>query len=113
MEKFLASLFDFSFRKYITPSIVKFVYMLFVGLSGLFALVLVVSGFSQGVLIGLLTLFVAPAIFLANVCVSRLFLEAVISMFRIANYSAELARATRKDGTPPEHEFGNHTNPGL
>ena len=101
MEKFLASLFDFSFRKYITPTIVKFVYMLFVGLSAIWALLLILIGFSQGVLVGLLTLVLAPAVFLACVCVSRLFLEAVISMFRIANYAAEMARATRTQGNNP------------
>jgi hypothetical protein len=103
MDKIFGGLFDFSFHRLITPSLTRYLFMIAVALSGLIALSLILSGFSQGLAPGIMSLIVAPLLFLFMVGLTRVVLEAVLSVFRMANYLAELARAQRKP-MPPDPE---------
>ena len=53
---FFRALFDVSFTKYITPSVVKVVYVLAIALVAVFAVVSTITGFTQGAMPGLLAL---------------------------------------------------------
>lgn len=95
MEKMIESLFDVSFRKYVTPSLVKYIYILAIALAAVQAILGILAGFSAGFLPGLIALVLAPVIFVFIVCFARVALETVISIFRVTNYAAEVARAHR------------------
>jgi hypothetical protein len=82
---FLRILFDFSFSQLIAPKVVKFLY----GLSILFALLLalsfIVAGFNASTLLGSLALLtIAPLTFLLTAISSRILLEMVLVIFRMA-----------------------------
>jgi hypothetical protein len=96
MEKFFTSLFDFSFSRFITPSIIRILYIICITISGVVAITSILSGFRIGMISGIISLVIAPIIFILAVCGSRVFLEVILNVFRIANYSAEVARSTRR-----------------
>ncbi len=85
---FFASLFDFSFKTMITPTIVKVLYALVVAAAGLFALSLLLSGIAAsrvGGVFGLLTILAAPVGFFFVVIYGRVMLEVVITFFKIGD----------------------------
>lgn len=98
MEKgFFASLFDFSFRSFITIKIVRVFYilaMIFIGLYALGLLIFVASAGGStglgglGVLLGLVG---AGLIFLLGVMYIRVLLETILVLFRIEGNTARIA----------------------
>jgi Domain of unknown function (DUF4282) len=92
----LSSLFDLSFTTFITSKLIKVVYALAIAFAALVAAALLVSGFSQGTLVGLLMLIVAPIVFLAIVIYARVILEIMIVVFRMAEHLAEIAQQGRR-----------------
>ena len=89
---FFASLFDFSFSEFITTKLVKFLYGLGMLLGGVAAVGLIITGFVQSVIMGLVFLVLSPLIFLLYVIGARVWLELVIVVFRIAEHTAEIAK---------------------
>jgi hypothetical protein len=83
---FVSSLFDFGFTSYVTPTVVKVLYvivMIWLALSS-FVLV-VVSFFALGPVVGILVLIiVAPLYFLWFLALNRISLEFFVVIFRIA-----------------------------
>ena len=74
---FFSSLFDFSFKTFITPTIIRIVYGIVMVLAGLAALFLVVVSFRSSAAAGVIVLLiVAPIVFLFSVILYRIFLEA-------------------------------------
>lgn len=102
MRKVLASVFDLHFRRFITPSVVKVLYIITVIVATLASLMIILFGFRAGIAEGLGALIIALFMFFLIVLVARVGLETLVSIFRIANYSAEIARANR---TVTEDEF--------
>lgn len=85
MEKgFFTQLFDFSFTEFITTKIIKFIYILGMIVTGLATIGIIISGFSQSVVIGIVALIFSPLIFLIYVIVLRVWLEIIIVIFRIS-----------------------------
>lgn len=83
---FLRTLFDFSFSQFVGPKIVKFLYGLSILFSVLLALSFIVAGFNASTWLGILALLVgAPLIFLLTVISSRVLLEMVLVIFRMAD----------------------------
>lgn len=80
---FFGALFDFSFNEFITPKVVKFVYILAtIGLA-LGYLVFLIAGFNQGVLSGLVVLIggaIAVVIYLALIRMTLEFYLAIVRM---------------------------------
>lgn len=79
----LGGLFDFSFEKFITPSIVKIVYIVVIVMAGLMWLLMAIAGLSSG-----FGGFVAGVLFgglaaLLMVLFYRIFLELTMILFRI------------------------------
>ena len=82
---FLGSLFDFSFNSFVTPKIIKVLYVLFTIWTVIWALVILRLGFKYGgVAAGIFVLLVVEPIFiLLTLGVYRVILEAFMVVFRI------------------------------
>ncbi|MCA9829419.1 MAG: DUF4282 domain-containing protein [Dehalococcoidia bacterium] len=93
---FLSRLFDLSFQSFITTSIIKVLYVLFIIFAGLGALSFIAFGFAANAGVGVLMLIISPLVFLLYVIMARVYLEIVIVLFRIHDQTAETARNTRK-----------------
>ena len=82
---FLHPIFDFSFNQFITSKVVKFLYGLSIFAAGLMAILFVIFGFNISIGFGVFALLIgAPLIFLLTVIYSRVCLEIIIAIFRIA-----------------------------
>jgi hypothetical protein len=83
---FLRTFFDLSFSQFVGPKIVKFLYGLSILVAVLLALSFIVAGFNASTLLGILALLiVAPLTFLLTVMSSRVLLEMVLVIFRMAD----------------------------
>lgn len=82
---FIGSLFDFSFSSFVTPKIVKVLYVLITIWTALLALTILIIGFrTGGVAGGLFTLIIIEPIFiLLTLGIYRVVLEAFMVIFRI------------------------------
>jgi hypothetical protein len=82
---FLHALFDFSFKHFFTPTIIKVLYGLSIFSAGLIAILFIIFGFSTSTGFGIFSLLVgAPLIFLLAAICSRIYLELMVAIFRIA-----------------------------
>lgn len=81
---FLGALFDFSFEHFVTPMIVKFVYILSIMGLGIAWLVFLAAAFSQGVGAGLFVLLLGPPAILLYLCLIRMTLEFYLAVTRMS-----------------------------
>jgi len=91
VKGFFGSLFDFSFTEFITPRIIKLLFVLAIIISGIAALVMFFVGIVQGGAGALLAIILAPLLFLIYVVGARVWLELIMIMFRIADNTDKLA----------------------
>ena len=89
-QGFLGSIFDLSFTEFITIRIIKFLFILGIILAAIGTLLLIVTGFSNGIGAGILSLVLSPLIFLVYVLLARVWCEMIIVMFRIAENTGRL-----------------------
>ena len=89
---FLAVLFDLSFSEFITAKLIKLLYVIAIGLSGLVALGVLIYGFTSGGFMAVLGLILAPIVFVLYVLNARIWLELIMVVFRIAENTSEIAR---------------------
>jgi uncharacterized membrane protein len=89
---FLGSLFDFSFSSFVTPKIIKVLYVLFTIWTTIIALVFTIIGFKTGgVAGGLFTLIIiVPVFVLLTLGIYRVILEAFMVVFRIYEETRKL-----------------------
>jgi len=81
---FVASLFDFGFTSFVTPKLVKALYVLATLWTGLWALIFIRIGFHYGVTAGLFMLIlVVPVFALLSLGAIRVFLELFMVLHRI------------------------------
>lgn len=97
---FFQSLFDFSFRSFITSKLIPVLYAL-VMIGAVFYALFVLVSLSQvargtGIILGLIA---APIVFFFMVLLGRVYLEVIIVLFRIAESVAEIASQGRRN--PP------------
>jgi len=93
LRALFAGLVDLEFHTIVTTSLLPLVYRVSLSAIAILVLGLVARGFNQSTRDGLLWLFVlGPAIFLGSVTVLRVFLEFVISIFRIAVHVEYVSR---------------------
>jgi len=89
---FFAKLFDFSFENFITPTIIKALFIIYIVVVALISLAMVIVAFTQSALVGILTLIVGVPIFgFIYILVGRVWLELVIIFFRIHENTEALA----------------------
>jgi Domain of unknown function (DUF4282) len=85
-KSFMASLFDFGFNSFVTPKVVKVIYVLMMILIGLGALLFAISAFRLNPVFGVISLFIlCPLFFLVELALWRIVLELFIVIFRIAD----------------------------
>jgi hypothetical protein len=95
-DDFIRSLFDISFARLVTTKVIKFIYVLSMGLIGLGALALIIGAFARSVVAGVLVLgIVAPLLSLIYLTYVRVLLEIVIAIFRIMETNLELVALAR------------------
>lgn len=93
---FFSALFDFSFTTFVTTKLIKVLYALCIIGAALYALFLVVMGFSsQQPAVGILALIGSAIFFFFAVIYSRVCMELIIVIFRGAEHLAELVRQSR------------------
>ena len=89
-QGFLGSIFDLSFTEFITIRIIKFLFILGIIFAAIGTLLLIVTGFSNGIGAGILSLILSPLIFLVYVLLARIWCEMIIVIFRIAENTGRL-----------------------
>ena len=98
---FLASLFDIGFTSFVTPKVVKAVYVLVMILTALWELALAVGAFRLNTVLGIIVLFIlSPIFFVVYLALWRIVLELVMVIFRIAEdvRSIRVRRDLQPDG---------------
>lgn len=80
----LAALFDFGFNQFVTPYVVKFLYILLTVVLALGWLAVVVAGFSESILLGLLALIGGALAFLIYLILIRVTLEFYYAVVRMS-----------------------------
>ncbi|MHB9149904.1 MAG: DUF4282 domain-containing protein [Thermoleophilia bacterium] len=86
-------MFDLSFTHFVTPKIIKFLFILALVGIGLMVLGMVIGGFSNGFGTGLFALIIgAPLVGSLAVLYARALLEIIIVLFRMEEHLAELAK---------------------
>ncbi|WP_404388538.1 DUF4282 domain-containing protein [Humibacillus xanthopallidus] len=81
---FLPALFDFSFNSFVTPKIVRFVYVLATIWAVVMYVIVVISSFTQSVTNGLIALVLGPLVAVIWLAVVRIGLEFGISVVRMS-----------------------------
>ncbi|GAA5124282.1 DUF4282 domain-containing protein [Haloechinothrix salitolerans] len=103
-------IFDVSFSKFITPAVVKFVYIILMVLLGLGYLFAVIGGFSADVVTGLIALILGPVVVFLYLLLIRVSLEALVAVVRTAENTTELLRIQGGGGAamagPPQQPYG-------
>jgi hypothetical protein len=94
---FFEALFDFSFSKFVSETVVKILYVFAILLAGLGAIGIIISGFSNGIGSGVFALIFAPILFIFWVLLARVGLEIFVVIFRIADYLREIAKNSKPD----------------
>jgi hypothetical protein len=88
----LGGLFDLSFETFITPSIVKIVYIVVIVMAGLWWIVLTIAGLSSGGFGGMLGgLIFGGLAALLMILFYRIFLELTMILFRIHDNTEKMA----------------------
>ncbi len=81
---FFGALFDFSFEHFVTPMIVKVVYILSIVALGVGWLVFLAASFSQSAGAGLAILLLGPVAILLYLCLIRMTLEFYLAVTRMS-----------------------------
>jgi polyferredoxin len=80
----------------------KFLYILSILFAGLIALSFILVGFESSLWFGLFALLVgAPVVFLLTVIFSRVFLQMILVVFRMADHTADRGMANVKEKAEP------------
>lgn len=89
-KSFISSIFDFSFRSFVTPKFIKFLFVLGIIIAAICTIIMLVSCFIGSVVIGVVALIFSPIIFLLYVLAMRIYLELMIVIFRLQEDVAKL-----------------------
>jgi hypothetical protein len=109
---FWSSLFDFSFSTYVTPVIIKVLYVLAIILVLLVAVGMIIQGFNTSVDRGVVTLIIfAPLYFFVTVISIRIALEVVMVIFKIGESFARLAGKEHLEPLSAQETSDSSTNP--
>ncbi|WP_418908785.1 DUF4282 domain-containing protein [Glutamicibacter endophyticus] len=103
----MKALFDLDFRKFITPTIIKIVYVLIMVMLALTYIVFVFGAFNANVAFGFLTLLIlGPLFVLVYLVLARAGLESLIAQIRTAENTTEMVRLM--GGIPPAEAAHNY-----
>lgn len=83
---FLKRLFDFSFKKFITTKIVRFIFWVNIIIAGIIGVLIIVGAFKQSIVLGILAVILSPIFYIVYVAILRVILEVVRIVFRIEEH---------------------------
>lgn len=89
--KQIKSIFDFSFKTFITIKVLRVIYWIQAVLGGVLVGIFIYYGFQESIILGILTIIIAPMVFLIYAVVLRVILEMIVVIFRIAEYAKEIS----------------------
>ena len=92
---FIQSFFDFSFSSFVAVKIAGVLYAINIVGAGLFAFSVIISMFVKGFINGIVALTVVPLLYFLYILFTRLSLEAMVVLFRIAENTARTAENTK------------------
>jgi len=95
-KSFLGSLFDFSFSSFITPKIIKILFVIGLILIAIITLIFIIMAFISHIGFGIVVLILSPIIFLLYTLAVRIYLELLIVIFRIQGDIAEIAHRPKE-----------------
>jgi len=95
---FFAALMDTRFDSLITPSLIRFLYVVAIVLLALGTLAVIIAGFAESAGSGVLLLIFAPLGALIYLIITRLWLELIVVAFKIRDAAEEVAVNTRRSG---------------
>jgi len=97
---FFGSLFDLSFKEFVTIRIIKVLFVLAIIASGIGALALFIGGIAGGGARAFISIILAPIVFFLYVLLARIWLEVIIVLFRIAENTGKLVEQTKDKDKP-------------
>jgi Domain of unknown function (DUF4282) len=80
---FFQRLFDLSFSRFVTPSLIKLLFVLAIAVASLIALFMLIVGLATITKGGIILVLLSPLYWLLGVIYARVFLELIIILFRI------------------------------
>jgi hypothetical protein len=95
---FFEALMDTRFDRLITPSLIRFLYVVAIVLLALGALAVIIAGFAESAGTGVVLLILAPIGALLYLIVTRVWLELIVVAFKIREAAEEVAVNTRRPG---------------
>jgi len=99
-KEFFGSLFDLSFKEFVTIRIIKVLFVLAIIASGIGALALLIGGIAGGGAGAFISIILAPIVFFLYVLLARIWLEVIIVLFRIAENTGKLVEQTKDKDKP-------------
>lgn len=99
---------DLSFKRFVTPRLVRMLYVLSLLAAAFYAFSYMFSGFTTGTFTGIFQMVTAPLAFLLYLIVARVTVELILAIFRIADHLAPLEG---EPGTRPATKAGSFTEP--
>jgi len=90
-EGTLGDIFDFTFTKYVTPSVIKILYVLLIVFAALAYLFIVIAGFSSSFGAGIGALILGGIWVLLSILFYRVGLEIVMALFAIKQNTDRMA----------------------
>ncbi|NIM96020.1 MAG: DUF4282 domain-containing protein [Anaerolineales bacterium] len=90
-------LFDFSFSVYITEDLIRVLYIFAIALAIVAAIAGIIYAFTIGFWNGIVGLLIAPILFFVYIFFARVAAEFAIVIFRVADYTRQIAENTRKE----------------
>ena len=100
VKGFVASLMDFSFKEFVTTKLIKILYMLSILFAALTAILIMIGGFTKSIGEGFLSILLGFVVLTLIVLASRVWLELIIVVFRIAENTAVIAKTEEKEEKP-------------
>ncbi len=95
-KSFFGSLFDFSFSSFITPKIIKILFVIGLILTAILTLFIIIFAFIGSIASGVIALIFSPVIFFLYVLAVRIYLELLIVIFRIQSDIAKIAERSKE-----------------
>lgn len=92
---FFGGLFDLSFTEFVTTRVLRTLYLLSMLGIGFSALITMFSGFTKGVLGGMVTMILTPILAIISLIVVRIYFEIILVIFRISETLIEINAKTR------------------
>jgi hypothetical protein len=94
---FIAKMFDISFSEFITVDLIRVLYIMLLVLGLMAAILAVLAAFGDSIWTGISMLIFAPLMFIVYAFVSRVWLEVLIVVFRIAEDVRVIAENSRAE----------------